>query len=311
VTLTKDRDWQSWVLPMLLDVPKEGRNPKENRCYAYVLNVFSSVHVSYFMSSTDFFPEFCKSLDSVYHFAGFSKDSQDLTCLFMYSLVCQVIGFKHRFRAKDFASVEWANVLRLLQVARKFVFQTEYWRDGGPRGQDDEALVAAKRQSAKEAAQKQRLLALGEAQKSKGAILTDSRDARITRKQFSFAMREVTLLDNGLHFNDDGQAADYPLVEKIIDFFDQFDFTSLDPAELTNASEAQKAFRQSIANEYRFWREGQAVIKVADEWKVGVGKPFTYRKISHLVQRLLSSDANTSAAARFEFEQLCAQKTAV
>ena len=123
-------DWQTLVYPLLTDMPtRSARSTFLQKVYALTLNVFALMHYDAFFRRTDFQAELVRSLDRLQSFGGFTDKTQDVARTMLFSLTNKLARSTFSFPLHDLEEVSWKNLILLIDLVRKFVLHTPFWRE--------------------------------------------------------------------------------------------------------------------------------------------------------------------------------------
>lgn len=261
------------------------------------------------------------SIKMLHLFGGANTECQVICSTMLTALVNSIKFQKKNFCQSDpQEAVEWQNLMHLSTIYRHYVFQTAYWQtnldpnfkggntlmtpiETGPTddwGDQEEGLGEQGGDGEEGFNQGWPRQARGNTMDSTHKNSFDGDDfmneagdiyvlypykpAKYERRWDS----ETVITDFGIHWDEDGNAADKVLLDKLCDLFKALGVAKLDLDLMGDISKEEKAFRTLGKKEFEFWDDSRDFITLIKRQDISEKKMITYRKFSHITQEYLN-----------------------
>lgn len=284
-SLRRNEKWQSWIYEILTDVPKnKNADAVLKTVFAYCINVVTLIHYQYFMKKPYFAEVLMSSLYRLHNFGASSSECQRVGGTMLAALSSK-LGAQHKNFSSDKDAVDWKNLYSLTRIIRKFVFQSAWWQSGNTAWEADAPGAPAVAPTAAVDPAASPVKVVPKMIKHEFVL---SR-ARVAKGDRTFDDSPMEPTEQGLHWTDEGKAADVALVVKVADLFKALRLHDYNPDLNPNMAPKEKEFIQTAVREFEFWEDSKKFLETVQLVDIEDRKLISYRKMGHFCEEWLAS----------------------
>lgn len=270
--MAEGNDWQLWLLHLLTEFPKKARSEEPGKSiFALIVNNFTLIHFNYFVDSDKFAAVIHSTIFRVHHFGGSNRTCQSFLNILLGAMLSKLTAQKNVFGA-DYSTSLWTNLVVLLGVLRKFVFQSAYWQSAPLLGQLRSDMAASNEDAE----------ALVEMEAAQFLMLRRplGKTARTWNSEV-FDMR-----DFGVHWEPgyEGPCVDLDLPKKITLLLQKLDVTTFTDDLMYGKSKRDREFLAQLQGEFEFWEDADTFLHQLRREDISRRHVLSYRRLGHFCQ---------------------------
>lgn len=291
--LVNGNPWQAWMMSLLIDVPKDKKNEDPIKtCYAFLVNNVTLVHYQYFLQSPHFARVINSSMLRIHQFGGSNRECSAITNTLLGALVNKLAAQKSQF-GTDYKRFEWVNLFELLNVIKRYIFQTAYWQTLPYLGLVLDKVENTEIDVLSLDAGAMHSPSPGGNEVEFDVVMVKSRPAKTDR---TWNSEGVEIKDFGLHWlpSEMGPCTDVDLAKKVHTLFVKLGLDKFDPDIAQDMEKADKEFLSNMEQLAQFWEDAHRFLSLMNRGDIAKKRLFTYRRLSFLCQNFLNAETRSS-----------------
>lgn len=293
-SLMSSGDWQDSLFSLLGDVKQELLKEEPSKSvHSFITNTLTLVHAEAFFrpDGIAFIDVLLHTLKRLHAYAGYNYESQSFAAL-MIATLCNKLASRSSGFSLDRKTHHWTNLMQLLELARRFVFQSAYWKtdeskSGASKGpKENQISIAEMRGKAPTASRQNNDKAAQDwMERQRGGVVL--RRNRVTTKLgLNMVDEDTPILDYGLHYDAEGAPADTQLVKSLQALLRALHVDTKQEGDMADPTEA--AVLQKLFYESQFWKDSATLLAVVHVRQVKEHKLYTFRKLSFALQKFVA-----------------------